>query len=133
MSNVQTFNVRNVPQQTIYLEVVRMMAKVTLQLTNESGVKLAIKSVGVDNITKEGGNISTLPATPATSNSIENFTYTTDVDFESNAAITFYINESVMPANSTPQNHILRIVTMEGTKEHEGRYAVFNWNSFTCN
>ena len=138
MSNVQTIIVRNVQHQTIYVEVVRMMAKVTLRLTNESGMNLTVKSVGLDNITQEGGDISTLPATPATSNLRENFTYTLSepVNFASdtqNMDITFYINESVMPANSTPQNHILRIVTMLGETEQEGRYALLDWNSFTRN
>ena len=133
MSNVQTINVRNVQHQTIYVEVVRMMAKVTLRLTNESGMNLTVKSVGLDNITQEGGDISTLPASPTTSNSIGSFTHSTSATLESSADITFYINESVMPNSSIPHNHILRVTTKLGDVVQEGRYALLNWNSFTRN
>lgn len=133
MSNKQTIKVRNVQQQTIYVEVVRMMAKVTLRFTNESGTNLLIQSVGLDNITQAGGNISTLPATPTTSNSTGSFTHSASATLESSADITFYINESVMPSNSIPHNYILRVTTKLGEAVEEGRYALLSWNSFTRN
>lgn len=141
MSNVQTINIRNVQQQTIHVEVVRMMAKVTLKLINQSGIDLLVDNIGIDNLTKEGGSISTLPIlTPTTSSSIEDFTYSwgEPQNFpadEDTLRLTIYINESVVPASSIQQNHILRVGTLRQSDNaaQEGRFALLNWSSFLRN
>ena len=66
MSNKQTIQILNVQQQTIELEVVRLMAKVTLQLANSSGTAITVNSATLSAITTATTAISLLPPASAT-------------------------------------------------------------------
>ena len=77
MSNSQAITVRNVQQQTIRLEVVRMMAKVTLKIANASGYDVEVNSATLSSITPINAEIPLLPpAAIAKAIGATNYTYT---------------------------------------------------------
>ena len=140
MSNKQTIQILNVQQQTIELEVVRLMAKVTLQLANSSGTAITVNSATLSAITTATTAISLLPPASATkAASVASYTHPTTLSVPdgttaaSPQVLSFYINESALNATDAPPYHTLSLTTTQGTTTNELRYALLNWNSFSRN
>lgn len=154
MSNVQTKEITS--STTFDLIVVRMMAKIELQLFNETGADIIIKSATLSNVTQnENGNLKLLPTltkhdemepthqdiqpnlgtatqadytyTPATAVTVPaNYKY----DDHSTAPaykLEFYVNESATPTNAEGLFYLT--LQIEGTPNDEFRYALISDNS----
>ena len=142
MSNKQTATI-NDNTRTVNLEVIRMMAKVQLQFTNDTGYDLNVKSVTLTDITENAANnVSLLPKIEANevvpninaAATYADFTLTmngTDGKEVKNGAqlnTTFYVNESVA---HTPKYFVLSINTNKGTVTK--RIAMTKWNRIARN
>ncbi len=159
MSNVQT---KAVTSTTVFdLIVVRMMAKVELQLFNETASDIVIKSATLSNITKnENANLKLLPSLTQhdtmepTHKDIQpnlgsatqgDYTYTpltgsvtvpAGYDYDTHNAnpahtMAFYINESATPANAEGLFYLTLEVDNVGTSEY--RYALISNESSEWN
>ena len=142
MSNKQTATIDD-NTRTVSLEVIRMMAKVQLQFTNDTGYDLNVKSVTLTDITENAANnVSLLPKIEA-NEVVPNINATaTYADFtltmgETNGKevkngahlnTTFYVNESVA---HTPNYFVLSIDTDKGTVTK--RIAMTKWNRIARN
>ena len=143
MSNKQTFNITNKKQQ-VDLEVIRMMAKVELNFTNDTGYDLSIKSVKLTDITDNAANnVSLLPMKDALGNVVPNINasatykdYTVSIGGTSGTQVknggtlqtTFYVNESVA---RNPKYFVLSIDTDKGTVTK--RIAMTEWSKIARN
>ena len=143
MSNKQTFNITNKKQQ-VDLEVIRMMAKVELNFTNDTGYDLNIKSVKLTDITDNvADNVSLLPLKDASGKVVPNINnaasasdYTVNIGGTSGTQVknggslktTFYVNESVA---RNPKYFVLSIDTDKGTVTQ--RIAMTEWNKIARN
>lgn len=139
MSNKQTVNITD-KKQSVDLEVIRMMAKVELNFTNDTGYELNIKNVTLTDITDNAvDNVSLLPMKDAAGKVVPNInpnaTYNVNtVQVGKNLAdkakltTTFYVNESVA---HTPNYFVLSIDTDKGTVTK--RIAMTKWNRIARN
>lgn len=143
MSNKQTVNITD-KKQSVDLEVIRMMAKVELNFTNDTGYDLSIKSVKLTDITDNApNNVSLLPMKDASGNVVPNINASaTYKDYEvmiggmsgtkvangSKLQTTFYVNESVA---HTPKYFVLSINTNKGTVTK--RIAMTKWHQIARN
>lgn len=143
MSNKQTVNITSKKQQ-VDLEVIRMMAKVELNFTNDTGYDLNIKSVKLTDITDNvADNVSLLPMKDASGNVVPNInaaatykdyevmiggTAGTKVANGGKLQTTFYVNESVA---RNPKYFVLSINTDKGTVTQ--RIAMTEWSKIARN
>lgn len=143
MSNKQTVNITSKKQQ-VDLEVIRMMAKVELNFTNDTGYDLSIKSVKLTDITDNAAdNVSLLPMKDAAGNVVPNINaaatyqdYTVSIGGTSGTQVknggtlqtTFYVNESVA---RNPKYFVLSINTDKGTVTN--RIAMTEWSKIARN
>lgn len=143
MSNKQTFNITSKKQQ-VDLEVIRMMAKVELNFTNDTGYDLNIKSVKLTDITDNvADNVSLLPMKDADGKVVPNINaaasasdYTVSIGGTSGTLVknggtlqtTFYVNESVA---RNPKYFVLSIDTDKGTVTK--RIAMTEWSKIARN
>lgn len=143
MSNKQTVNITSKKQQ-VDLEVIRMMAKVELNFTNDTGYDLNIKSVKLTDITDNAdNNVSLLPMKDADGKVVPNINaaatykdYTvgiggtpgTQVKNGGTLKTTFYVNESVA---RNPKYFVLSIDTDKGTVTQ--RIAMTEWSKIARN
>lgn len=143
MSNKQTVNITSKKQQ-VDLEVIRMMAKVELNFTNDTGYDLSIKSVKLTDITDNVvDNVSLLPMKDASGNVVPNINdaatykdYTVSIGGTSGTQVknggtlqtTFYVNESVA---RNPKYFVLSINTDKGTVTN--RIAMTEWSKIARN
>lgn len=143
MSNKQTVNITSKKQQ-VDLEVIRMMAKVELNFTNDTGYDLSIKSVKLTDITDNAAdNVSLLPMKDASGNVVPNINasatykdYTVSIGGTSGTQVknggtlqtTFYVNESVA---RNPKYFVLSISTDKGTVTN--RIAMTEWSKIARN
>lgn len=143
MSNKQTVNITSKKQQ-VDLEVIRMMAKVELNFTNDTGYDLNIKSVKLTDITDNvADNVSLLPLKDASGNVVPNInaaatykdyevmiggTAGTKVANGGKLQTTFYVNESVA---RNPKYFVLSINTDKGTVTQ--RIAMTEWSKIARN
>lgn len=143
MSNKQTVNIISKKQQ-VDLEVIRMMAKVELNFTNDTGYDLSIKSVKLTDITDNAANnVSLLPMKDASGNVVPNINdaatykdYTVSIGGTSGTQVknggtlqtTFYVNESVA---RNPKYFVLSINTDKGTVTN--RIAMTEWSKIARN
>ena len=143
MSNKQTVNITSKKQQ-VDLEVIRMMAKVELNFTNDTGYDLSIKSVKLTDITDNvANNVSLLPMKDASGNVVPNINasatykdYTVSIGGTSGTQVknggtlqtTFYVNESVA---RNPKYFVLSINTDKGTVTN--RIAMTEWSKIARN
>lgn len=143
MSNKQTVNITSKKQQ-VDLEVIRMMAKVELNFTNDTGYDLNIKSVKLTDITDNAANnVSLLPMKDASGNVVPNInaaatykdyevmiggTAGTKVANGGKLQTTFYVNESVA---RNPKYFVLSINTDKGTVTQ--RIAMTEWSKIARN
>lgn len=152
MSNVQTKTVT--ASTTFDLIVVRMMAKMELQIKNETGAAVTIKSATLSNVTQnDNGNLKLLPSLTngdtmePTHGDIQpnlgtaeqgNVTVAVNKDVAVNATetVTFYVNESGTPANAEGLFYLTLEMDNSGTSEY--RYALISndaneWNYIARN
>lgn len=143
MSNKQTVNITSKKQQ-VDLEVIRMMAKVELNFTNNTGYDLNIKSVKLTDITDNvANNVSLLPMKDASGNVVPKINpsatykdYTVSIGSTSGTQVknggtlrtTFYVNESVA---RNPKYFVLSINTDKGTVTN--RIAMTEWSKIARN
>lgn len=142
MSNKQTFNITSKKQQ-VDLEVIRMMAKVELNFTNDTGYDLNIKSVKLTDITDNAdNNVSLLPkieggvVVPNINAAATYKDYTVSIGGTSGTQVknggtlqtTFYVNESVA---RNPKYFVLSIDTDKGTVTQ--RIAMTEWSKIARN
>ena len=143
MSNKQTVYITSKKQQ-VDLEVIRMMAKVELNFTNDTGYDLSIKSVKLTDITDNAAdNVSLLPMKDASGNVVPNINasatykdYTVSIGGTSGTQVknggtlqtTFYVNESVA---RNPKYFVLSINTDKGTVTN--RIAMTEWSKIARN
>ena len=143
MSNKQTVDITD-KKQSVDLEVIRMMAKVELNFTNDTGYDLSIKSVKLTDITDNApNNVSLLPMKDASGNVVPNINASaTYKDYEvmiggtsgtmvangSKLRTTFYVNESVA---RNPKYFVLSINTDMGTVTQ--RIAMTEWSKIARN
>lgn len=143
MSNKQIVNITSKKQQ-VDLEVIRMMAKVELNFTNDTGYDLSIKSVKLTDITDNAANnVSLLPMKDASGNVVPNINasatykdYTVSIGGMSGTQVknggtlqtTFYVNESVA---RNPKYFVLSINTDKGTVTN--RIAMTEWSKIARN
>lgn len=142
MSNKQTAIIDD-NTRTVSLEVIRMMAKVQLQFTNDTGYDLNVKSITLTDITENAANnIGLLPKMEANevvpninaAATYADFTLTMDgtngkeVKNGAHLNTTFYVNESVA---HTPNYFVLSINTDKGTVTK--RIAMTKWHQIARN
>lgn len=142
MSNKQTINITS-KKQEVDLEVIRMMAKVELNFTNDTGYDLNIKSVKLTDITDNAANnVSLLPkieggvVVPNINASASASDYTVNIGGTSGTQVknggtlqtTFYVNESVA---RNPKYFVLSIDTDKGTVTQ--RIAMTAWSKIARN
>lgn len=152
MSNKQTVDVVD-NQQVINLEVIRMMAKVQLSITNATDHDIVLKTIILSDVTQNGNpNIKLLPNVDSNNqlqvnlaNSAKKGTITltaaenNGMTIEARAKQTacFYMNESLVDKGEDGGNRyfILSLTTVDAatgtTSSH--RYAMLSWNEIRRN
>lgn len=152
MSNKQTVDVVD-NQQVINLEVIRMMAKVQLSITNATDHAIVLKTITLSDVTQNGNpNIKLLPNVDSNNqlqvnlaNSAKKGTLTLraaendGITIEARATQTacFYMNESLVDKGADGGNRyfILSLTTVDAatgaTSNH--RYAMLSWNEIRRN
>ena len=154
MSNKQIVNITD-NQQVIKLEVIRMVAKVQLSITNATDHDIVLKSITLSDVTLNGNrNIKLLPNVDSANklkgvnlaDGVAKGTITLKAD-ENNKGITigegatqtacFYMNESLVDKGEDGGNRyfILSLTTVDAatgaTSNH--RYAMLSWNEIRRN
>jgi hypothetical protein len=148
MSNKQTLTIA--PGDTEKdLIVVRMLAKITLSVKNETGAAVTIKKITLSDVTKNADdNLKLLPkltsgaddmnfvhkdiqpnlnGTPATVSFSPTLTSGGEaIDINGTKDITFYVNESATPTNS---DHLFNLTLELNNAEY--RYSIINQNGKT--
>ena len=152
MSNKQTVDVVD-NQQVINLEVIRMVAKVQLSITNATDHAINLKTITLSDVTLNGNqNIKLLPNVDSNNqlqvnlaNSAKKGTITLTaaendgITIEARAKQTacFYMNESLVDKGADDGNRyfILSLTTVDAatgaTSNH--RYAMLSWNEICRN
>lgn len=153
MSNKQTVDVVD-NQQVINLEVIRMVAKVQLSITNATDHDIVLKSITLSDVTLNGNrNIKLLPNVDSANklkgvnlpDGVAKGTITLEAD--DNKGITigegatktacFYMNESLVDkgADGGNQYFILSLTTVDATTltTSNQRYAMLSWNEIRRN
>lgn len=154
MSNKQMVNITD-NQQVINLEVIRMVAKVQLSITNATDHDIVLKSITLSDVTLNGNrNIKLLPNVDSANklkgvnlaDGVAKGTITLKAD-ENNKGITigegatqpacFYMNESLVDKREDGGNRyfILSLTTVDeatGTTSNN-RYAMLSWNEIRRN
>ena len=152
MSNKQVVNITD-NQQVINLEVIRMVAKVQLAITNATDHAINLKTITLSDITQNGNqNIKLLPNVDSNNqlqvnlaNSAKKGTITLTaaendgITIEARAKQTacFYMNESLVDKGEDGGNRyfILSLTTVDAatgaTSNH--RYAMLSWNEIRRN
>lgn len=154
MSNKQTVDVVD-NQQVINLEVIRMVAKVQLSITNATDHDIVLKSITLSDVTLNGNrNIKLLPNVDSANklkgvnlaDGVVKGTITLKAD-ENNKGITigegatqpacFYMNESLVDKREDGGNRyfILSLTTVDATTSttSNNRYAMLSWNEIRRN
>lgn len=152
MSNKQTVNVVD-NQQVINLEVIRMVAKVQLSISNATDHDIVLKTITLSDVTLNGNrNIKLLPNVDSNNqlqvnlpNSAKKGTITltaaenNGITIEARATQTacFYMNESLVDKGTDGGNRyfILSLTTVDaatGTTSNH-RYAMLSWNEIRRN
>lgn len=152
MSNKQVVNITD-NQQVINLEVIRMMAKVQLSITNATDHAIVLKTITLSDVTLNGNpNIKLLPNVDSNNqlqvnlaNSAKKGTITltaaenNGMTIEARAKQTacFYMNESLVDKGADGGNRyfILSLTTEDaatGTTSNH-RYAMLSWNEIRRN
>lgn len=154
MSNKQTVDVID-NQQVINLEVIRMVAKVQLSITNATDHAINLKTITLSDVTLNGNqNIKLLPNVDSNNqlqvnlpNSAKKGTITltaaenNGITIEARATQTacFYMNESLVDKGEDGSNRyfILSLTTVDaatatGTTSNH-RYAMLSWNEIRRN
>lgn len=152
MSNKQIVNITD-NQQVINLEVIRMMAKVQLSITNATDHDIVLKTITLSDVTQNGNpNIKLLPNVDSNNqlqvnlaNSAKKGTITLTaaendgMTIEARATQTacFYMNESLVDKGADGGNRyfILSLTTVDaatGTTSNH-RYAMLSWNEIRRN
>ena len=152
MSNKQTVDVVD-NQQVINLEVIRMMAKVQLSITNATDHAIVLKTITLSDVTLNGNpNVKLLPNVDSNNqlqvnlpNSAKKGTIT--LTAAENDGITikegakqtacFYMNESLVDKGADGGNRyfILSLTTVDATTgtTSNHRYAMLSWNEIRRN
>lgn len=154
MSNKQMVNITD-NQQVINLEVIRMVAKVQLSITNATDHDIVLKSITLSDVTLNGNpNIKLLPNVDSANklkgvnlaDGVAKGTITLKAD-ENNNGITigegamqtacFYMNESLVDKDEDGGNRyfILSLTTVDATTgtTSNHRYAMLSWNEIRRN
>ena len=153
MSNKQVVNITD-NQQVINLEVIRMVAKVQLSITNATNHDIVLKSITLSDVTLNGNpNVKLLPNVDSNNqlkgvnlvDGVPKGTITLKAD-ENNNGITigegamqkacFYMNESLVDKDADGGNRyfILSLTTVdEVTGTTNNRYAMLSWNEIRRN
>ena len=152
MSNKQMVNITD-NQQVISLEVIRMMAKVQLSITNATDHAIVLKTITLSDVTQNGNqNIKLLPNVDSNNqlqvnlpNSAKKGTLTLraaendGITIEARATQTacFYMNESLVDKGADGGNRyfILSLTTVDATTgtTSNHRYAMLSWNEIRRN
>ena len=152
MSNKQMVNITD-NQQVISLEVIRMMAKVQLSITNATDHAIVLKTITLSDVTQNGNpNIKLLPNVDSNNqlqvnlaNSAKKGTITltaaenNGMTIEARAKQTacFYMNESLVDKGADGGNRyfILSLTTVDATTgtTSNHRYAMLSWNEIRRN
>ena len=152
MSNKQVVNITD-NQQVINLEVIRMVAKVQLTITNATDHAINLQTITLSDVTQNGNpNIKLLPNVDSNNqlqvnlaNSVKKGTITltaaenNGITIEARATQTacFYMNESLVDKGEDGGNRyfILSLTTVDAatgaTSNH--RYAMLSWNEIRRN
>lgn len=152
MSNKQVVNITD-NQQVINLEVIRMVAKVQLSITNATDHAINLKTITLSDVTLNGNpNVKLLPNVDSNNqlqvnlaNSAKKGTITLTaaendgITIEARAKQTacFYMNESLVDKGADDGNRyfILSLTTVDAatgaTSNH--RYAMLSWNEIRRN
>lgn len=152
MSNKQMVNITD-NQQVINLEVIRMMAKVQLSITNATDHDIVLKTITLSDVTQNGNqNIKLLPNVDSNNqlqvnlaNSAKKGTITLTAAENNGITIVagakqtacFYMNESLVDKGEDGGNRyfILSLTTVDeatGTTSNN-RYAMLSWNEIRRN
>ncbi len=140
MSNVQTYTIASTG--TYDLIVVRMMAKIKLQIENTTSASIKVNSATLSNVTQNStGNLKLLP-TLTQHNTMEpthgdiqpnlgtvtqadlTITVNKTIDTGATEEVTFYVNECGTPNNAEGLFYLTLDVDNSGTSEY--RYALIN-------
>lgn len=152
MSNKQMVNITD-NQQVINLEVIRMMAKVQLSITNATDHAINLKTITLSDVTLNGNpNVKLLPNVDSNDqlqvnlpNSAKKGTITltaaenNGMTIEARAKQTacFYMNESLVDKGADGGNRyfILSLTTVDATTgtTSNHRYAMLSWNEIRRN
>ena len=153
MSNKQVVNITTTNQQVINLEVIRMVAKVQLSITNATDHPINLKTITLSDVTQNGNqNIKLLPNVDSnnqlqvnlansakkgiiTLTAAENNGITIEARAKQTAC--FYMNESLVDKGEDGGNRyfILSLTTVDattGTTSNQ-RYAMLSWNEIRRN
>ena len=154
MSNKQEVNITTTNQQVINLEVIRMVAKVQLSITNATDHDIVLKSITLSDVTLNGNrNIKLLPNVDSanklkgvnladgvakgtiTLTAAENNGMTIEARAKQTAC--FYMNESLVDKGEDGGNRyfILSLTTVDATTgtTSNHRYAMLSWNEIRRN
>lgn len=153
MSNKQIVNITD-NQQVINLEVVRMVAKVQLSITNATDHAINLKTITLSDVTLNGNrNIKLLPNVDSANKlkgvnladgvAKETITLTADenngmtIEPRNSQTACFYMNESLVDKGTDGGNRyfILSLTTVDaatGTTSNH-RYAMLSWNEIRRN
>lgn len=152
MSNKQVVNIID-NQQVINLEVIRMVAKVQLSITNATDHDIVLKTITLSDVTQNGNqNIKLLPNVDSNNqlqvnlpNSAKKGTITLTtaenngitIEPRTSQTACFYMNESLVDKGEDGGNRyfILSLTTVDeatGTTSNN-RYAMLSWNEIRRN
>lgn len=150
MSNKQVENITD-NQQVINLEVIRMVAKVQLSITNATDHAINLKTITLSDVTLNGNqNIKLLPNVDSNNqlqvnlaNSAKKGTITltaaenVTIEARTKQTACFYMNESLVDKGADGGNRyfILSLTTVDeatGTTSNN-RYAMLSWNEIRRN
>lgn len=152
MSNKQIVNITD-NQQVINLEVIRMMAKVQLSITNATDHAIVLKTITLSDVTLNGNqNIKLLPNVDSNNqlqvnlaNSAKKGTITLTaaenngmtIEARAKQKACFYMNESLVDKGEDDGNRyfILSLTTVDATTgtTSNHRYAMLSWNEIRRN
>lgn len=153
MSNKQTVDVVD-NQQVINLEVIRMVAKVQLSITNATDHDIVLKSITLSDVTLNGNrNIKLLPNVDSANklkgvnlaDGVAKGTITLEADDKNGITIgegatqtaCFYMNESLVDKGEDGGNRyfILSLTTVDEATgiTSNNRYAMLSWNEIRRN
>ena len=152
MSNKQIVNITD-NQQVINLEVIRMVAKVQLSITNATDHAIYLKTITLSDVTQNGNqNIKLLPNVDSNDqlqvnlpNSAKKGTITLTaaendgmtIEARAKQTACFYMNESLVDKGADGGNRyfILSLTTVDATTgtTSNHRYAMLSWNEIRRN